>query len=302
MAAAPPPSDVKLSLSDVLGWFPAITVEERVAIITKWQRAMQRNERTYTNTTFGDQSAVRADASLQGLYEALGHLREHFQYVCAALDDHLQDTPFITPAIQPSFQRPAKRTRRADQPPSAWPNSPLPLEGGGQARDSPHVLAPACSDEDQQTDTSYLCPDANNSESGLAQARRRKKKEQTRRVQDRRDKLKEHLLNVASDGQPISVRTLYDTFRAKYGLAAEQTCSAKLRTALEGICNQVIGVEYFILKQQDEDDRRIHLSNLLQQTRRGPSLHNLGLEWHLFKTRLFTTTRASFHGNIRMLY
>jgi hypothetical protein len=48
MAAAPPASVVKLSLSDVLGWFPAITVEERVTIITKWQRAMQRNERSYT--------------------------------------------------------------------------------------------------------------------------------------------------------------------------------------------------------------------------------------------------------------
>ena len=206
------------------------------------------------------------------------------EMICDLLEKHSQRLEMAS-NHQPG--NPGEGTTKAAKRPRSvpWPNPSLDSEGGGHAPDlparilggsaaataqslqpetmvrhveqpplsgsGPHVLAPACSAEDAPAKSMTLCscPEANTS--GLAQARHRTRKP-TVEVQLRRNKLVAHLVKVAADGQPISVRTLYDTYRETHNTNAEEMCSAKLRTALEGVCNDVAGVEYLILKQQHE--------------------------------------------------
>ena len=86
--------------------------------------------------------------------------------------------------------------------------------------------------------------DANSS--GLMLARTTKRT--TTAVRLRRVQYIEHLLKQASDGQPLSVRTLNKSFRKAVGVSAEELAAGKLSSLLKEICNHASGVEYLVLK------------------------------------------------------
>ena len=91
--------------------------------------------------------------------------------------------------------------------------------------------------------------DANSS--GLSQAR--SKKRTTSDVQTRSQQLLAHIKEIASDGKPLWIKALNESFRKATGMSAEDLPSAKLKLALKHICNHENEIEYLILQQQDQE-------------------------------------------------
>jgi hypothetical protein len=75
--------------------------------------------------------------------------------------------------------------------------------------------------------------DANSS--GLSQAR--SKKRTTLEVENRRQQLLAHVKEIASDGKPLWIESLNESFRNAMGMSADDLPSAKLKLALKRICN-----------------------------------------------------------------
>ncbi len=80
----------------------------------------------------------------------------------------------------------------------------------------------------------------------------RGKKRTTGEVEKRRSQLLDHVLKIASDGHPLCVRLLYDSYRGTFGKTTENMPSEKIKLVLKDICNNANAVEYVILKKRDE--------------------------------------------------
>jgi len=91
--------------------------------------------------------------------------------------------------------------------------------------------------------------DANSS--GLSQAR--SKKRTTSDVQTRSQQLLAHIKEIASDGKPLWIKALNESFRKATGMTPDDLPSAKLKLALKHICNHENEIEYLILQQQDQE-------------------------------------------------
>ncbi len=59
-------------------------------------------------------------------------------------------------------------------------------------------------------------------------------------MEKRRAQLQEHLLEIASEGNPLCVRVLYDSFWKAVGASTEDMPSAKIKLVLKGICNNAM--------------------------------------------------------------
>jgi hypothetical protein len=87
---------------------------------------------------------------------------------------------------------------------------------------------------------------------GLIHARNPDQKERPRQLpkafKQRKDEVLHHLLLLASDGRPLSVRTFYDSYRVTFGVTTADLNSQKLRLALRHICNHTeAAIEYLML-------------------------------------------------------
>jgi hypothetical protein len=69
-------------------------------------------------------------------------------------------------------------------------------------------------------------------------------------IVERTNRIQEHLLRTASDGQPLFVRKFYESYRRYYQEA--ELPSTRLRFIVKRICNETPGVEYLMLKDQNE--------------------------------------------------
>ncbi len=94
--------------------------------------------------------------------------------------------------------------------------------------------------------------DANSS--GLSQAR--SKKRTTCEVENRRQQLLAHVKEIASDGKPLCIKILNESFRNAMGMSADDLPSAKLKLALKRICNDANEVEYLILQKPDQEPQQ----------------------------------------------
>jgi hypothetical protein len=90
----------------------------------------------------------------------------------------------------------------------------------------------------------HLCTEA--SVTGLEHARKSVLRTPSLEIRQRRARLLGHLLTLASDGCPVSVRTLYKSYRSSVRATVEEIVSHKLKIVLQNICNGAPGVEFFI--------------------------------------------------------
>eukprot|EP00291_Cryptomonas_curvata_P009046 CAMPEP_0172188636 /NCGR_PEP_ID=MMETSP1050-20130122/22047_1 /TAXON_ID=233186 /ORGANISM="Cryptomonas curvata, Strain CCAP979/52" /LENGTH=341 /DNA_ID=CAMNT_0012863179 /DNA_START=195 /DNA_END=1220 /DNA_ORIENTATION=+ len=255
--AASSASAVCLEAREVLGWFP--DPAQKREILIRFGKA--RTETELHPDAWARANWAAACSDIRAVMQETALADTAFDFVCDLLEQHRKVLE-----EKPGNHKPGQGTRRAGKRKHGTASL---LSCSDQ-----HVLAPPCSAEYDPGESmtppcsaeadpaqrmtlpdQHTRPGANSS--GLDQARLRSKRA-PQKVVTRRNQLEDHLLAMASDGQPISVRTLYDTFRGALGMNATEMDSSKLRTALQGICNcnDVAGVEYLILKTQHEDPVR----------------------------------------------
>jgi len=107
---------------------------------------------------------------------------------------------------------------------------------------------------DTSKDPEATCSDL--SRARLQRQGKRKEKEKTQTVQNRRDIMLKLLLEIAANGAPLSCRTLFEHFRESVGTTADKTVSSKLRHPLNLICNNREDncvIEYVVLKREGEE-------------------------------------------------
>jgi hypothetical protein len=106
--------------------------------------------------------------------------------------------------------------------PSVWdvPMSACPEEN----------LMPARADQ-------HLCPEANST--GLEHARTSRRRTPTLEILQRRARLLGHLLTLASDGCPVSVRTLYELYRSSVG-ASPSDCGGNRLAQIQNCLTDIV--------------------------------------------------------------
>ena len=108
-------------------------------------------------------------------------------------------------------------------------------------------------DESGHLACAQTCADQNHgAASGLEQARFHKRKKKVQAVEKREAQLLDHLLVVASSGQPVNKDKLYQSYRDKFNETVTDLPAEALKRALRNICNGTQGVEYVVLKNGDE--------------------------------------------------
>eukprot|EP00291_Cryptomonas_curvata_P002660 CAMPEP_0172186358 /NCGR_PEP_ID=MMETSP1050-20130122/20711_1 /TAXON_ID=233186 /ORGANISM="Cryptomonas curvata, Strain CCAP979/52" /LENGTH=268 /DNA_ID=CAMNT_0012860507 /DNA_START=337 /DNA_END=1143 /DNA_ORIENTATION=- len=201
-------------------------------------------------------------------------MKHNYSGVCTILDSLSQRMK----SQQPDTNQPKQRRKRNRAAPAAsiheHKEADLHLEGSEQRLHLQSVAASwteNCLETNanpadpnipayQETETNAIpadpgiCLEATCS--GLSQARNkeRKRKVNTVDVQHRRTQLLDHLLDMAANGLPLSVRDLYDSFRRSRGATADEMTASKIKLVLNLICSNHNGIiEYIVLKREGEE-------------------------------------------------
>jgi hypothetical protein len=190
-----------------------------------------------------------AHASARAKWEAgcrvIGKMKDDYESVCSMLEG-------LTAEIESMSVQRKRKTRKAT-PAATIHGHEESACVFHQTLERPssdqhlHLQPSGASSAGLETDTD---PSSANS-SGLKQAR--DKKRTTSEVRDRRAHLLDHLVGKASDGLPLCVRDLYDSYRTAIGATTKQMPSTKMKLVLDDICNHASGVEYLIFKKPNEE-------------------------------------------------
>ncbi len=101
-------------------------------------------------------------------------------------------------------------------------------------------------------------------------------------------------MDIASDGNPLCVRALVDSFRKAVRATTEVMPSAKIKLVLKDICNKANVVEYLILKKRDEEPVQEFTPSKRRQDQPPQTMDGM----FLLATGSCTTTRTRLHGSM----